>query len=321
MNDLDPACLRAFLAVADEGGFTRAAQKLNRTQSAVSMQIRRLEEVLGTRLIGDRKRATLTPAGERILEHARRIMTLNDEVLGRARGLDIAGRVRIGAPDDYVSFFLPAMLRRLAVTHPRVEVEVCCNMSVDLIAAVDRGHLDLALVTRLPGFDAGATVRREPLIWVAADEMLSERCPLPLALFSTGCPFRTVVLEQLDKAQLPFRIAYESPSITSIMAAVSEGLAIAALAQISLQPFMKVLDAAHGLPALPTVEIALYGPRNTASPATQAVKGSVIEALTTHHFPTRPIAAGAGVNAGSEAVHRCDGISSRWRPNAGDVMG
>jgi DNA-binding transcriptional LysR family regulator len=279
MIDLDPACLRAFLAVAEEGGFTRAAQKLNRTQSAVSMQIRRLEEVLGVRLIGDRKRATLTPAGERILEHARRIMALNDEVLGRARGLDIAGRVRIGAPDDYVSFFLPAMLRRLATTHPLVEVEVRCNMSVDLIAAVDRGHLDLALVTRLPGFDGGTTVRREPLIWVTTDEALSERRPLPLALFSVGCPFRAAALERLDKARLPFRIAYESPSITSIAAAVSEGLAIAALAQISLQPAMKVLDAAHGLPALPVVEIVLYGPRSAASPAAQAVKASVMEAL------------------------------------------
>ena len=279
MMDLDPACLRAFLAVAEEGGFTRAAQKLNRTQSAVSMQIRRLEEALDTRLIDDRKRATLTPAGERILEHARRIMALNDEVLGRANGFDISGRVRIGAPDDYVSFFLPAMLRRLSVTHPLVEVEVRCNMSVDLIAAVDRGQLDLALVTRLPGFEAGTTVRREPLIWAARDEALSMRRPLPLALFSPGCPFRVAALERLDKARLPFRVAYESPSIASIVAAVSEGLAIAALAQISLQPSMKVLDAAHGLPALPVVEIVLYGPRNTASPAAQAVKASVMDAL------------------------------------------
>lgn len=279
MIDLDPACLRAFLAVAEEGGFTRAAHKLNRTQSAVSMQIRRLEEMLDTRLIADRKRATLTAAGERILEHARRIMSLNDEMLGRAKGLDIAGRVRIGAPDDYVSFFLPGMLRRLAVTHPLVEVEVRCNLSVDLIAAVDRGQLDLALVTRLPGFDGGTTVRREPLIWVAADETLSQRRPLPLALFSTGCPFRGAALERLDKARLPFRIAYESPSITSIAAAVSEGLAIAALAQISLAPYMRVLDAAHGLPDLPVVEIVLYGPRNAASPAAQAVKTSVMDAL------------------------------------------
>lgn len=279
MIDLDPACLRAFLTVTDEGGFTRAAEKLNRTQSAVSMQIRRLEEALDTRLFEDRKRATLTAAGERILEHARRMVALNDEMLGRAKGLDISGRVRIGAPDDYVSFFLPSMLRRLAVTHPQVEVEVRCNMSVDLIVAVDRGHLDLALVTRLPGFEGGTTVRHEPLIWVAADEKLLARRPLPLALFSPGCPFRHAALERLDSAALPYRIAYESPSIASITAAVSEGLAIAALAQISVQPSMKVLNAPDVLPALPVVEIVLYGPRNIASPAAQAVKLSVMEAL------------------------------------------
>ena len=98
MIDLDPSCLRAFLAVVEAGGFTRAAAKLNRTQSAISMQIRRLEEALDTRLIEDRKKATLTAAGERILEPARRMLLLNDEMVGRAKGVDIAGRVRIGTP-------------------------------------------------------------------------------------------------------------------------------------------------------------------------------------------------------------------------------
>ncbi|MEJ2118948.1 MAG: LysR substrate-binding domain-containing protein, partial [Alphaproteobacteria bacterium] len=252
---------------------------LNRTQSAIRMQIRRLEEMLGERLIADRKRVTLTPAGERVIEHARRIMSLNDELLVRARGEDVSGRVRIGAPDDYVSFFMPAMLRKLAISHPHIEVEVRCNMSMDLIAAVDQGQLDLALVTRLRGFEAGTTVRREPLIWVASDEALAARRPLPLALFSPGCPFREAALELLDKYGLPFRIAYESPSLATLTAAVSEGLAIAALAQISLSPGMIVLDTAHGLPPLPVVEMVLYGPQQGGSRAAQAVKNSVMGAL------------------------------------------
>src|SRR5688572_27522205 len=183
MIDLDPACLRAFVAVVEAGGFTRAGQKLNRTQSAISMQIRRLEETLGSQLIADRKKATLTPAGERILEHARRMMALNDELVGRARGADIAGRVRIGTPDDYVSYFLPRMLRHLSITHPQVEVEVRCSMSADLIPQVDHGVLDLALITRSIGVEDGTPVRREPLIWVANNEELARRRPLPLALF------------------------------------------------------------------------------------------------------------------------------------------
>jgi len=279
MIDLDPSCLRAFLAVADEGGFTKAAHILNRTQSAVSMQVRRLEELLGAKLIDDRKKATLTPAGERILEHARRIVGLNDEVLGRAKGADIAGRVRIGTPDDYISFFLPPVLRRLSVTHPHIEIEVRCNLSAELIHAVDRGHIDFALVTRLPGLDGGVTVHREPLVWVTGDEELMQRRPLPLAMFSTGCPFREAAIAALRKADLPWRIAYESLSTASLLAAVSEGLALSVITPISLLPGLKVLGPRQGLPALPAIEIALYGPRGLTSPATQAVKASVMEAL------------------------------------------
>ncbi len=279
MIDLDPACLRAFIAVVEAGGFTRAGLKLNRTQSAISMQVRRLEEMLGTRLIEDRKKATLTAAGERIVEHARRVLALNDEMVGRAQGADIAGRVRIGTPDDYVSFFLPTILRRLSITHPLVEVEVRCNMSTDLMPAVDRGILDLAIISRALGAQDGITLRREPLIWAAADEVLARRRPMPLALFSPGCPFREATLGSLDKAGIPYRIAYESPSIASINAAVCEGLAVTAMARLSLMASMKVLDGAHGLPPLPDVEIALYGPRGIASPAAQAVRASLLAAL------------------------------------------
>ena len=279
MIDLDPSCLRAFLAVAEEGGFTKAAHCLNRTQSAVSMQVRRLEELLGTTLIADRKKATLTSAGERVLEHARRIVALNDEVLGRAKGADIAGRVRIGTPDDYIAFFLPPVLRRLSVTHPQVEIELRCGLSADLIQQVDKGQIDFALVTRLPGLDGGVTVRREPLVWVAGDESVAQKRPLPLALFSVGCPFREAALSALRKADMPWRIAYESLSTASLLAAVSEGLAMAAITPLSMLPGLKILGERHGMMDLPSIEITLYGPRGLVSPATQAVKASVMEAL------------------------------------------
>jgi DNA-binding transcriptional LysR family regulator len=279
MIDLDPSCLRAFLAVADEGGFTKAATILNRTQSAVSMQIRRLEELLGEKLIDDRKKATLTLAGERILEHARRIVALNDEVLGRASGMDIAGRVKIGTPDDYIAYFLPPVLRRLSVTHPQVEIELRCGLSADLIQAVDRGHIDFAMVTRLPGLDGGVTVRREPLIWVTGDEAVTRKRPLPLAMFSNGCPFRDAAFAALRRTDTPWRVAYESMSTASLLAAALEGLAVSVVTPISLLPGLKTVDSRHGLPDLPGIEIALYGPRGLVSPATQAVKASVMEAL------------------------------------------
>jgi len=280
MIDLDPSCLRAFLAVVDAGGFTRAGLKLNRTQSAISMQIRRLEDSLGTTLIADRKKATLTPAGERVLDHARRLMALNDEMVGRARGADVAGRVRIGTPDDYVSYFLPTMLRRLAISHPQIEVEVRCSMSSDLMPQVERGLLDLALITRTPGVEDGTPVRREPLLWAARDEAMAEKRPLPLALFSQGCRFREAIMTALGAADIPYRLAYESPSVATLSAAVFEGLAITAMARISLSPSMKILDESHGLPQLPDVEIALYGPCGVASPAAQAVKMTLLEDLS-----------------------------------------
>jgi DNA-binding transcriptional LysR family regulator len=278
--DLDNSCLRAFLAVIDEGGFTRAAEKLNRTQSAVSMQIKRLEDALGVRLIADRKRATLTPAGERIISHARRIVALNDETVGRASGADIAGRVRIGTPDDYAAFLLPLVLRRLAITHPQIEVEVRCDLSIELIKAVDHGQLDLALVTRLPGLEGGVTVRREALHWVARSEDVAEHRPLPLALFSRGCPFREATEEALQGAGLGWRLAYESRNLASLLPAVSEGLAVAVIAETSIPKGLKILGPEHGLPPLPAVEIAVYGSRGLVSRAAQAVQASAIAALS-----------------------------------------
>ncbi len=280
MIDLDTACLRAFLAVTESGGFTRAGLKLNRTQSAISMQVRRLEESLGVTLIADRKKATLTAAGERVLEHARRLIAVNDELVGRAKGVDIAGCVRLGTPDDYASHFLPGILRRLSITHPMVEIEVRCDMSSELMPLVDRGIVDMALITRGSGAKDGMLIRREPLIWAGADEALGRLRPLPLALFSPGCRFREATLAALSAARVPYRIAYESPSLASISAAVCEGLAVMAMARLSVTPAMKVLGEGQGLPQLPDVEIALYGPRGIASPAAQAVRTSLLEAIS-----------------------------------------
>jgi DNA-binding transcriptional LysR family regulator len=147
---------------------------------------------------------------------------------------------------------------------------------------VDKGQIDFALVTRLPGLDGGTTIRREPLVWVGADESIAQRRPLPLALFSVGCPFREAALSALRKADMPWRIAYDSLSTASLLAAVSEGLALAVITPISLLPNLKVLGTRHCLLDLPGIEITLYGPRGVASPATQAVKASVMEALACH---------------------------------------
>lgn len=279
MIDLDISYLRAFLAVIDEGGFTRAALRLNRTQSGVSMQIRRLEDALATTLFAERKPASLTPAGERLATHARRLLALHDETIARTKGTDIAGNVRIGTPDDYVEAMLPPILRGLAITHPQVVVDVHCALSTDLIRAVNQRRLDLAIITRPPDLEGGVTVRREPLLWVAAREELAHVRPLPLALFPPGCVFRDTVQEELTKAAIPYRIAYQSQSLASLLAAVSEGLAVAMLARNSIPKGLQVLGLAHGLPELPDVDIAVFTKAGDISPAVAAVRDSVVEAV------------------------------------------
>jgi DNA-binding transcriptional LysR family regulator len=279
MTDLDISCLRAFLAVVDEGGFTRAAARLNRTQPGVSMQVRRLEDAVGAKLFTRQKGMTLTLAGESLLPDARRLVAAHDEMLARLRGRGVTGHVRIGTPDDYVEALLPLVLRGLSRTHPQVEVDVQCALSVDLIRACNQGRLDLAIITRPPYLDSGVTVRREPLQWVAASEHLAAMRPLPLALFSPGCMFRDVVRRALSDAGLPYRIAYQSVSLASIIAAVSEGLAIAVLARNSTLPRLRVLGPEFGLPPLPDIDIAVYTAKGEVSEAVAAVQQSVVQAL------------------------------------------
>jgi DNA-binding transcriptional LysR family regulator len=292
MKDLDISALRAFLAVVDERGFTKAAARLNRTQSAISMQIRRLEENLDVKLFANSRRADLTREGERLLTHARRIVSLNDETIARTFGADVTGYVRIGTPDDYAASMLPMVLRRLASTHPQVEVEVQCSLSVDLIKAVDRQQLDLAIITRPPQLERGVTVRREPLQWVASSADLSLRRPLPMALFSRGCLFRDRVRSVLDDAGLPWRRAYQSVSLSSLLAAVSEGLAIAVFARTSVPAGLTILNAQHGMPPLGDVDIAVYsGQSMVLTPAAQAVQDSVVAALSNKTIEQQRLAA------------------------------
>ncbi len=279
MIDLDIGNLRAFLAIVEEGGFTRAALRLNRTQSGISMQIKRLEDALATKLFAERKPPSLTPAGERLLTQARRLIALHDETIARTKGADIVGHVRIGTPDDYVEALMPSILRGLAITHPQVEVDVHCALSVDLIRAVNHGRLDLAVITRPPDLAGGVTVRREPLYWVAAHAELAAMRPLPLALFSPGCMFRDTVQAALKAADIDYRIAYQSVSLASLVAAVSEGLAVAVLARNSMPKGLAVLGPDDGLPRLPDIDIAVFTKAGDVSPAVSAVRDSVVEAV------------------------------------------
>lgn len=280
-HDLDLHQLRAFAAVAEAGGFGAAARVLNRTQSAVSTQVRKLEAAVGRRLFErDTRRVDLTDDGVRVLRHARRLLALNDEALAELRETLVEGRVRLGVPDDYAACFLPGPLARFAGAHPRVELEVRCELSVDLMRPLAEGDLDLVLATRQPTVAGGTLLRRESLVWAAArDRDAHAADPLPLALFPRGCAFRDAAFAALAAQGRRYRVAFTSPSLAGLRAAVLGGLGVTVLARSAVTAAERVLGAADGLPPLPPVEIALHRTRRRVGPAVDRLAGFLTEAL------------------------------------------
>ncbi|HSH68748.1 MAG TPA: LysR substrate-binding domain-containing protein [Deferrisomatales bacterium] len=254
--------LRTFLAIADTHSFTRAAETVHRTQSAVSMQMRRLEEDVDRPLFHRSGRSvTLTADGETLLGYARRMLRLNDEAVAAIRRPEVSGVVRLGSPDDFVGRYLPGILARFARTYPGVRVEMICEPTEYLIGMLKRGEVDLAINSRVTPGEGEQVLRREPTLWVAsAQHFAHEQDPVPLALFQEGCFFRGWAFRALDEANRSYRVAFASPSISGIHAAVSAGLAVTLLAQSVVPPEWRVLGPAEGFPQTPSVSLVLARP-------------------------------------------------------------
>ncbi|MBV8652237.1 MAG: LysR family transcriptional regulator [Alphaproteobacteria bacterium] len=256
---LDAELLRAFVAVVDHRGFTSAARSLNRTQSAVSMQIKRLEAATAAPLFERAGRAVrLTRSGEALLGYARRILDLNDEALRRIDGARLAGTVRLGVIDDYACFVLPAVLARFAEQHPDVYVEVHTGLTDHLLAQLG-DRLDLVLGMQPAGLGRGEVLRRDPPVWAGPKgQATHRRDPLPLALYPQGCLFRDWALRALDAAGRRWRLAYMSPSRAAVEAAAAAGLAVTVVKASLLPAGLRRLGAADGFPPLPEAEITLH---------------------------------------------------------------
>ncbi|MCB9943673.1 MAG: LysR family transcriptional regulator [Geminicoccaceae bacterium] len=256
---LDPELLRSFVAIAETGGFTRAAERVHRTQSAVSMQIKRLEETLGQPLFErDGRSITLTPQGEMLLDHARRILRAHLEAIAAFDSQAVSGHVRFGSPDDYASTFLPGILARFARTHPHVHVEMVVDRSTRLVEMLAAGDVDMGLVSEGSGETGGVVISRQQLVWVtSALHCVHDEDPVPLAAFETGCCFRRYATETLIRAGRPFRIAYSSVSLSGILAAVETGLAVGTVMRTNIKTGLRILTEADGFPSLPEVGITL----------------------------------------------------------------
>ncbi|MBK1698642.1 LysR substrate-binding domain-containing protein [Rhodovibrio salinarum] len=267
--DLD--LLRTFAAVRETGGFTAAARQMNSTQSTVSMQIRRLEEQVGTTLFQRLGRSVqATPDGERLAPYAGQLLSLNDLAWNDLTSAELSGRVRLGIPDDF-AFYLPEVIRAFREQYPAVDLQVTCDLSITLMNRLAADQLDLAIVTRHPRTPGGHLLRREKLVWVAAPDHQPERLdPLPLSLFPRDiCVFRERALDALNEAGRPWQVIYTSMSLSGQQAIVGAGLAVTALIPSMISPQLRQLGEDSGLPDLPNVEIALH--RRSGRPS-EAVK-------------------------------------------------
>lgn len=262
LRTLDLDCLRSFVTIAELGSFTAAGERLGRTQSAVSLQIKRLEDQTGRRLFLRTPRAlSLTGDGERLLGPARQMLRLNDAALAEMREPEMAGRVRLGVPEDFATAHLPSVLAAFAAAHPLVELEVTCDLTLNLLERFHRGDFDLVLVKREPAAPLeGVRVWREPLVWVARDrEAVAGLAAVPLVVSPEPCVYRKRATDALDAVGKSWRVAYTSTSLAGSLSAVSEGLGIAVLPREMIPPRLIAIagDGEGDLPPLYDTEIAL----------------------------------------------------------------
>lgn len=256
---IDTDLLQAFMAVHRTNGFTRAAEQLHLTQSAVSHQIRRLEEIVGRPLFHrTTRRLSLTTDGEDFRRHAEQILGAQDALVRHFRRSPIEGTVRFGVPEAFMSESLPALLRQFAVRCPRVRLEVSVGLTLDLATMVRERELDLAVVVSVSGTTRGTLLRRLPLVWAAADgfERRADES-LPLAYSPLPCVCRQVSIDALDAAGIPWHGVFSSHSLRDLRLAALSGLGVATFTRDNLRPGMVVLDERDGLPALPSLDFTL----------------------------------------------------------------
>jgi DNA-binding transcriptional LysR family regulator len=282
-NLLEMDVLRSFVAISETGSFTAAARTVSRTPSAVSMQIKKLEEQVGRPLFNREGRTvSLTADGEALLGVGQQMLRLNEQAMTRFYGDAVQGEVRFGAPDDFGTRFLPNILSRFATTHPGVEVNVSLNTSSYLTEQLEDEEIDLTLVTtvnRDRGRAVGRLVFSEPLIWVGVKRgTVKDDDVLPLALAGKDCAWRGMALDALDKVGRDYRIAYTSENCHGQLAALLADLAIAPLPKSLLTSGFERLDKKHGLPPLENYEMRLLE-RPGAGPASKAFAEHVIESF------------------------------------------
>ncbi|MCM0082273.1 LysR family transcriptional regulator [Geomonas sp. Red32] len=270
LQDLQIDWLKCFVAVVDSGSLSAAAPELYRSQSAVSMQLKKLEAALGCQLLvrGPRQHQ-LTAEGQRMQGYARRMLDLHAETQAAFHGEELSGRIRLGVPDDYAAKYLTPVLKRFAANHGSVEILLNCEQSTSLIPLVEAGELDLALVSR-DHPRQGTLLFYEPMVWVGSPQFqVWRRDPLPIAVYESASLARRSAINSLALQGRRYRVVYNSSSLAGQIAAVESGLAVAVLTQCSAPPHLEILGSDHGFGPLQPVEVSVY--RSQASQEVEAV--------------------------------------------------
>jgi DNA-binding transcriptional LysR family regulator len=278
---LDLDLLRTFTMIAETRALNRAADRVGRSQAAISMQVKRLEEIVNQPLLKRTGRGVLlTGHGERLLLHAQKILRAHDEALAELSGAGLSGTIRFGCPDDYAVVFLPLLLRDFASQHPQVLVEVYCAPTPRLLERLENHTLDIAMIS-LPGNTLEeAIIRREPLVWVGAkggDAAQME--PLQLALSDPDTLDHIAAISELNHAGRQYRLAYASHSVSGLTAVVRSGQAIAVLTQTAVPNDLQILPAESGLPQLPDVSITVKLDSKKPSALVSAFEDHIREVL------------------------------------------
>ncbi|WP_241299061.1 LysR family transcriptional regulator [Burkholderia stabilis] len=263
--------LRSFVVIAEMRALSRAAARVGRTQSALSQQMKRLEEAVDQPLFQRTGRGVvLTHPGERLLVHAQRILRLHDEAMADLCGTGLSGTIRFGCPDDYADVFLPSLLRQFSSQHPQAIVEVVCGPTPRLLEQLDKRAVDLAMIS-LPDGSSDDIIRREQLVWIGYPGLEPAHFdPLPLALSDRDTLDHIAACDALDRAGRDYRVAYASSSLAGLIALVRSGQAFAVMTQTAVPSDLAIVNGDPRLPPLPAVGITLRFDRKRPSHLTAA---------------------------------------------------
>jgi DNA-binding transcriptional LysR family regulator len=278
--NLDLDILRTLAVAHDRGGLAQAAEHLGRTPSAISLQMKRLQEDLGTQIFRKRGRGlALTEAGEIALSYARRMLALNDDLLDTMHGANLAGHIRIGCPQDFAAV-LPSVVSQFTSLYPRMQIELHIEGNAALLDSVNNARIDLAVVIGQKGHDHAQTVGRLDIVWIAASTFTPpHKQPLPLAVLGPQCLFRKGALQHLEAANTAYRLAAVSPSLDGLWAALLGGLGITARTALNLPDGLISAESLHGLPPLGSLPVTLHRHAGSTGVAADRMAALLTKAL------------------------------------------